>query len=443
VLGPGASWALKLRNYREEEGKLKEPPPAPVSKIATYSAASFGVNMVNAFSNHALPLFLGRYHLPKFLVGVLAQQDSSLGGIEQPFIGLLSDRTRTRWGRRRPFFIVGVPLVVACLIFLSTHPPIWAVVATLTVFASFLALANDPYKALLGDLFPSSQRGRVGAALGLTNMLGQIAMLAVAALLWTSNESLVMYVVAFGLTASFIITFLGVKEPEVVAPAPKLRGLDVKMYARELASHHEFAKYSLAQLFFWLGNGGAVPFLTRFGVEVLGVSEGQSFFLVGLLVVSTAIFAVPAGWLGDRLGKKYMLSWGLVVFAVVAMVGSQANGFLQGVVVMVAVGIPNAIVISLSFPLFTDLMPRGRIAEFTGFSALVTSFSEAVGAGLVGGFVDLTGNFRFVFVATGLLFLASFFVLRTVHPERAQAQRVVEVVSREEPATGDLENNKP
>ena len=154
-----------------------DPPAAPISKMITYSTASFGVNMVNAFSNAALPLYLGRYQLPAWLVGVLAQQDSSLGGIEQPFIGLISDRTRTRWGRRRPFFLMGVPLVVASLVFLSAHPPIWAVVVILTVFASFLAVANDPYNALLADVFPSGQRGRVGAVQGLFNMAGQVTML--------------------------------------------------------------------------------------------------------------------------------------------------------------------------------------------------------------------------------------------------------------------------
>ena len=44
-----------------------------------YSAANFGVNMVNAFSNTALPLFLSTYQLPNILIGFLAQERSFVG----------------------------------------------------------------------------------------------------------------------------------------------------------------------------------------------------------------------------------------------------------------------------------------------------------------------------------------------------------------------------
>lgn len=393
---------------------------ASLGVIIGYSVACGGVNMVNAFSNAILPIYLSRYRLPAWLVGVLAQQDSSLGGIEQPFIGLLSDRTRTRLGRRRPYFLVGVPLVVVSLLFLATYPSFWAVVLTLTFFASFLAVANDPYKSLLGDVFPSEQRGRVGGAMSLFNMLGQVATLLLASQLWERSEALVFYLVGAGLTLTFAITFFAVKEPPVPTQSPSLRGYSLGRYLRDLLAHREVAKYGLSQLFLCLAAGGAVPFLTRFGVEVLGVSEATSFLLFMVLVVSTAVFTLPSGYLGDRLGKKRVLSWGLAGFSLVAIIGSQAQDVLQGAIVMALVGIPNAMATTLSLPLFVDLMPSHRIGEFVGFAAVVTSLSEAVGAGLIGAFVDLTGNYRVVFIATGILIGISYLILQTVRPERAQ-----------------------
>lgn len=387
--------------------------------IAAYSSANLGVNMVNAFSNAALPLYLASYSLPAWLVGVLAQQDSSLGGIEQPFIGLLSDRTRTRLGKRRPFFLVGVPLVVLSLAFLSTHPPFWAVVLNLTLFASFLAVANDPYKALMADLFASEQRGRVGAAAGLANMAGQVVFLLLANFLWETNEPWVFHLVELGLVGSFAITFLGIREPETTTAPASWHWQEFRRYLRDVLSHREFSKYAIAQLFYWFGVGGAVPFLTRFGVVVLGVSEATAFLLFMVLVLSTFLFTVPAGLAGDRWGKKRVLSFGLAAFALIAVVGSRAQDATQGVAVMALVGVANAVTTTLSFPLFTDLMPSGRIAEFTGFSALVSSLAEAVGAGAVGAFVDLTDNFRAVFIVTGILIAISFLLLQRVHPERA------------------------
>lgn len=401
-----------------------KPPLLSITTMAVYSAANFGINMVNAFSNAALPLYLAKYGLPAWLVGVLAQERSSLGGIEQPFIGLLSDRTRTRLGRRRPFFVFGVLLVVLSLVFLSTGPPFWLVVLNLTVLASFLAVANDPYQALMADLFPSSQRGRVAATAGLTNMAGQVSFLLLANRLWEENERSVFYLVGLGLVVSFAVTFGGIREPEVsVEPAPwpwKARG----SYWRDILAHREFIKYATAQLFFWLAVGGVVPFLTRFGVLVLGVSEGGAFLLFMALVVSTFIFTGPAGIIGDRWGKKRVLSWGLAAFAIMAAVGSQAQNAAQGAVLMALIGAANAVTTTLSFPLFTDLMPQERVAEFTGLSALVTSLSQAVGAGLVGAFIDLTHNYRTVFVAAAVLIGLSCWILQTVRPERASLQAV-------------------
>ena len=84
---------------------------------------------------------------------------------------------------------------------------------------------------------------------------------------------------------------------------------------------------------------------------------------------------------------------------------------------MALIGLANAMTTSLSFPLYTDLMPRHRLGEFTGFAAFITSLSQALGAVLVGGFVDLTGSYRIVFVTAGLLIAVSLVLLQRVHPE--------------------------
>ena len=161
----------------------QEPPPSiSIATMIFYSVANFGVNMVNAFSNAALPLYLGVYGLPNAVIGFLAQERSFLGGFAQPVVGLISDRTRSRWGRRKPFFLIGVPLTVASLFLLALHPPIWAVLLLLIVFSLFLAVANDPYLALMADITPAEQRGRMGSVMAVFNMAGQVAMLAIAAI---------------------------------------------------------------------------------------------------------------------------------------------------------------------------------------------------------------------------------------------------------------------
>jgi Na+/melibiose symporter-like transporter len=404
------------------EGRA-EPPRLSAAGMLAYSLANFGGNMVNAFSNTALPLYLGAYQLPNWLIGLLAQERSLVGGFIQPVVGALSDRTRTPLGRRRPFFLVGVPLTAASLIILALHPPVWAVLAVMPFFAFFLAIANDPYLALMADITPLDQRGTMGGWMALLNMLGQVTLLLLAAALWQSQRSWVFAALVVGLVLGFGLTFLLVKEPPPQTwqvPPRRIRYRPIA-YVRNILAHRELSKYVGSQLFFWLGNGAAVPFLTRFAVEVLGVAEGEAFLLVFVAVASTASLALPAGWLGSRFGKQRVLSVGLFAFVPVAMVGSQVQTVAQTYVAMACLGACNAAGTALLFPLLADLMPTDRRGELTGVGSLVWSLAQPVGSFTAGVFIDATGTYRAVFVVAGLLFAASFVLLRTVKVDPGQA----------------------
>src|SRR5439155_374862 len=79
--------------------------------------------------------------VPTWAVGLLSQERSLAGAFAQPIVGSISDRTRTRIGRRRPFFIVGVSLTAASLLFLAGFPPLVPMVLVLSVNAFFLNVA--------------------------------------------------------------------------------------------------------------------------------------------------------------------------------------------------------------------------------------------------------------------------------------------------------------
>jgi hypothetical protein len=57
-------------------------------------------------------------------------------------------------------------------------------------------------------------------------------------------------------------------------------GIDVAGYLRDLASRTDLLLYVGAAALYWMGTGGVLPYLTRFGVSVLGLSEGESFRLI-------------------------------------------------------------------------------------------------------------------------------------------------------------------
>lgn len=399
-------------------------PTRPLTLIESivYGLGNFGANVVYNFLNGAVGLYLQRYpEVPTWAVGVLSQERSLAGAVVQPVVGAISDRTRTPIGRRRPFFIIGVALTAVSLLFLAAYPPLVPMLLVLAVNAFFLNVAVDPYMALLGDIVPLEQRGRVGAVLAVFNMLGQIAAVIAALFLWDRSPQLVFVLVTVLLVVSFGITTVGLREPaHPPQPTEPLR-IDVAGYARGLFARRELVKYVGAAALFWLGTGGVLPYLTRFSVNVLGTTEGESFSLFLPALFGTIVAAVPAGYLADRRGKKPVLAAGILAFGLVALVGSQVQTVQQALLVMGILGLANGVWTALAVPLLVDLVPPERVAEISGLGSGVWSFAQPIGALAAGLLIDATGTYRTSFVGAALFVFACFALLLTVRAPHRHA----------------------
>lgn len=392
--------------------------PLSVWQSFGYGFGNLGAQSVYAFLNQAVGLYLNRYpEVPTWAVGVLAQERSLAGAVVQPVVGAMSDRTRTRIGRRRPYFIAGAGLTAAALLYLGSFPPLVPMLLVLSVNAFFLNVAVDPYTALMADIVPPGQRGRIGTVLAIFNMVGQIAVTLFGIFLWDRSPELVFALVATVLVVGFGITAVAVREPEQPPRTARqpLR-LDVGGYIGDLLEHRELVKYVVAALFFWLGTGGVLPYLTRFGVQVLGTSEGDAFQLFLPAMAGTIVGAIPAGFAADRLGKRPVLTAGVLAFGLVALIASQVQNVHQALAAMAIVGLANGVWTALNVPLLMDLVPADRAGEVSGLASAVWSFAQPIGALVAGLLIDVTGTYRSSFIGAALLVLVSFALLLLVRP---------------------------
>ncbi len=80
------------------------------------------------------------------------------GLIVQPIIGHYSDRTWTRLGRRRPYFLVGAVLSTLALLVIPNSPLLWFAAVTLWIMDTSFNISMEPFRAFVGDQLPTRQR---------------------------------------------------------------------------------------------------------------------------------------------------------------------------------------------------------------------------------------------------------------------------------------------
>lgn len=146
-----------------------------------------------------------------------------IDAMDNPVLGYLSDRTRTRFGRRRPWLLIGAPLLTACMIAVFSPPSGLdgaALVAWFALFAIlcelFDSMVNANYGALLPELFPAEGRRAVANALRQGfQLIALIISLAVTPVLTTSvfgsqetTGGFTTTAILYGLLAVLVITFM-------------------------------------------------------------------------------------------------------------------------------------------------------------------------------------------------------------------------------------------
>ncbi|MBU2900177.1 MFS transporter [Maribacter dokdonensis] len=131
-------------------------------------------------------LYLGA---PEDMLPILNIAGPVTGLIVQPIIGAMSDKTwSARWGRRKPYFLIGAILGSLCLFTFPTSPVLWFAVGLLWILDVGNNMAMEPYRAFVGDKLPEKQ-----LSLGY-----QMQSLFVGAGILLANGSIVLFQYLFG-----------------------------------------------------------------------------------------------------------------------------------------------------------------------------------------------------------------------------------------------------
>ena len=113
---------------------------------------------------------------------------SLIAAIVQPTVGSLSDYTTSRWGRRKPYIVIGSVLDVVFLVGIASSSTVLMIAAFMTLLQISANVAQGPFQGYVPDLVPERQVGLASALVGMFQVLGNVTGAAVAALAVASGQ---------------------------------------------------------------------------------------------------------------------------------------------------------------------------------------------------------------------------------------------------------------
>lgn len=300
----------------------------PINMFKTYAAAYYVNNHGLTTEKFALVLFLYTF----------------LDAIDNPVYGFLSDRTRTKWGRRRPWLMVGTPLLVLCFIaffnppaFLQGNGLFMYVLLTYLLTGTLDSLINANYGALFPELF------RTDALRAKTNAIRQgfqlVAMVISIALTPIITKQLGYGTTAllYGMLAAVVILYctLGCREIgfEEAPKKPKLWET-----LRDILSNSKFWIFGFANAFYSAAMGlvmSAVPFFVQY---TLNLDETANTFLLGVVLLLAMVGVSIWAWLVKRVGLINAWRAALIVLCVAFIPLYFVSSLVGALIACTAVG---------------------------------------------------------------------------------------------------------
>jgi len=377
-------------------------------KIFLLGFGFFGVSVIWTVYNAFVPLFLAdKFNLSPIFIGFFMTLDNIAALFIQPPVGAWSDRLRTPLGRRMPFILIGAPIGALAfgLIPLAAILPLF-VACTSTLLLS-MAFWRTPVIALMPDITPSPFRSQANGIINLMGGLGTIIASLVGSTLYEKNIAYPFWMGSVLVIMAALLVFIFIKEPKEYKDSEK----EPDMFAslKELMDDNDKSGLRiLFAIFFWfLAYTGIEAFLTLYATRYVGIPEGDAGRLVGHLGLFFVLFALPAGIIGSRIGRRVTISIGIIGMAVlifglfilspatlstlITKLPLLGNVRIISLLLMPA-GIAWALININSLPMVVDLTTAARLGTFTGLYYLFSTFSAIVGPNLNGLLVQISGD---------------------------------------------------
>jgi MFS family permease len=378
---------------------VPSPLPDPQRKVGGLFLTLFGILNFGLYLTVMMPaLFTLPYKVGLIapgdkvaVLGIVATIGAVVGLIAGPTAGVLSDRTRTRIGRRRPWLIGGVIVLTlgSSIAALSASIPVlivgWIIVS---LGGAGVAAAIVP---VVAERVPEAQRGTVGAIVGVATQLSGVLGYTIGGLL-TQSILLLFLVPIIVLAVVAVVYMIVIPEPVIELPRTTV-GQTFRSLVFDPRKHPDFSWVWLGKLLMQVGLAFLTTYQLYFLLDRIGFTAeeaGANLALVGGIgILVTMTFAIVSGTLSDRLKRRKIF---IYTASVLAAIGMALMAFSDGfglffaavLFILASAGMFGSVDVAMASDLVPQREQAGRwMTTYNLAATLSTALAPVFGAGLL------------------------------------------------------------
>jgi len=348
-------------------------------------------------------------------LAVVMTSSSLVTLVVSPWVGALSDRTRSRWGRRAPWILGAAVAAVPAVVTLGWATSFLGLTLGWVVAQALLNAVQSPFEAAVADGVDPRRRGRAGSFLGVGVAAG-LALGVVSAARLVDRPVLATGALAVLVLVAAVV-FVRQTSPGAAltgvppAPARTTRAVGILV---SLWRHDDFRRVFVGRLALVLGNQLISSYMLFVLMDHVGLTRtdaaAQASLVVGVHTVCLGVGAALTGRWTDRIGRRkpfVVVSTVVVAAALVAPLVSPTVGAVLGYAVVAGLG--RGVYLAVDTALMIDVLPEalttGRDLAVLGLAQVLPQTVAPVVAAAV---LSATGGaYEGLFVLAIVLVLVS------------------------------------
>jgi MFS family permease len=322
-----------------------------------------------------------------FWVPLVGGIGAIVGATAQVVVGPLSDRAPWRWGRRRPYVLVGSLAAAGALLLFGMARSYWPFLGGLLLVQFTSNIALGPYTALLPDTVNRREQGLTSGFMGVFRLVGDMGGLFLASVMLNSAALRALSASDFLLARDHqwwalcawmavllavcgVVTCVGVREkPLARRPEGTVWEVIRSTFDVDLRGNPDFAWLTLSRA---VTNIGLYMFLQLFMFYVKYTlrepnPEDASRTLLLPAIIAAGVISWPAGWLSDRVGRKPLVYASQGLLALGALVYAVAPSRTWVLWAGVPAGLAYGAFTAVEWAFGAALVPRKAAAKYLAF----------------------------------------------------------------------------